>query len=247
MLLPRTEDTIHKAWLYRLLITLADDTELMQVLRFKGGTCAAMAGFLHRFSVDLDFDYLGDTGDLPRIRKRIEQHTDALGLEIKDSSKNGLQYFLKYPAPTHQRNTIKLEAQFPPPRTNEYAPMMLSEIDRTLQCQTIETMFANTLVAVMDRYQKTHSIAGRDIYDIHQFFLQGLGYRSAVIEERWNMPVRSFFEELIAFIAEHVTQKVIDQDINTLVPHQEFQAIRKTLKQEVIAFLHDEYARVTAE
>lgn len=243
MLLPKPEDAIHKAWLYRLLTALADDLALMQVLRFKGGTCAAMTGYLNRFSVDLDFDYIGDRKAVPTVRQQINQLAKHHGLTIKDQSKTGLQFFFKYPAPPHKRNTIKLEAQFPPPQSNQYAPAHLSEIDRTVPCQTIETMFANKLVAMMDRYEAHGSIAGRDLYDIYQFFSQGLSYRPEIIVERCGTTVIAYLQALIKFIQQYITTTIINQDLNPLLPAAEFQAIRATLKAQVLMFLKDELAR----
>ena len=56
MIIPKPEDALHQSWLVRLLVELADDAVLNQILIFKGGTCAAMLDRLDRFSVDLDFD-----------------------------------------------------------------------------------------------------------------------------------------------------------------------------------------------
>ena len=174
MILPNPKDAVHKAWLYRLLAELYDDPLIANSLYFKGGTCAAMLGWLDRFSVDLDFDYVGSKKDLERARKNMEKIFSGLGLEIKDKSRKVPQYFLKYPAPEGGRNTIKIDVTFPPPKANVYAAQRLAEIDRIARCQTIETMFANKLVALIDRWEKKESIAGRDLYDIYHFFLQGL-------------------------------------------------------------------------
>ena len=58
MILLRPQDTIHKVQLTRLLTEILDNPTLSQNLYFKGGTCAAMLGYLDRFSVDLDFDLM---------------------------------------------------------------------------------------------------------------------------------------------------------------------------------------------
>ena len=91
MILPNKKDAEHKAWLYRQLEAVADESSLKGLLHFKGGTCAAMLGWLDRFSVDLDFDYVGKKENLPATRKLLEGLFKRLGLEIKNSSKNGLQ------------------------------------------------------------------------------------------------------------------------------------------------------------
>ena len=53
-------NNLHKVWMYRVLTSIVDTPESAKVLRFKGGTCAAMRGLLNRFSVDLDFDIVAE-------------------------------------------------------------------------------------------------------------------------------------------------------------------------------------------
>lgn len=244
MLIPQPKDILHKAWLYRLLSELADDRNLLHVFRFKGGTCAAMLGYLDRFSVDLDFDYIGEKKNISDVRNVLEKHFTNLDLVIKNYSKIGLQYFLKYPSEGGKRNTIKFDAAFPSPMCNVYEPKYFTDIDRTMQCQTIETMFANKFVAILDRYERHSSLAGRDIYDIHHFFLKGFRYRAEVIEERRATSVENFFMELLEFVEQKFTQRILQEDISTLIPYQEFQKARKILKQETLMFLRDELQRV---
>ncbi|MFA4873663.1 MAG: nucleotidyl transferase AbiEii/AbiGii toxin family protein [Patescibacteria group bacterium] len=245
MILPHPKEAVHKAWLYRILIHLYDDNALSAALYFKGGTCAAMLGYLDRFSVDLDFDFMLPREEIDATRKKMEKIFTSLGLEIKDKSQNTLQYFLKYSAAAHARNTIKIDATFPPVRSNQYQAFRLPEIDRIVTCQTIETMFANKLVAPLDRYEKNESVAGRDVYDIHYFFLQGYRYNHAVIEERRHTDLPAFFQELIKFTDTHVNETTITQDLNFLVPYDKFRTLRKCLKNEVLMFLKDELKRLT--
>ena len=243
MITPRPKDARHKAWLLRLLTAIADDPELAQCLAFKGGTCAAMLGVLNRFSVDLDFDLLNGYDRLPIIRQRFESVFSKLGLVIKDQSSTGVQFFVKYDAPPHERSTIKIDSQFPPPVSNRYEQASFTEIDRTLKVQTLETMVANKLVAVLDRWDKHRSIAGRDIYDIHHFLLNGYRYLPEIIIERTGYSLNHFFEKLIHFIETHCRLTQIQQDLNTLLPLQVFQRI-KALKQETLVMLQDERRRL---
>lgn len=240
MLLPKPKDAAHRAWLLRVLADFYDDTYLAQKLLFKGGTCAALRGQLDRFSVDLDFDCNANESEVATLRKKMEAVFAKLGLEIKDKSKNVPQYFLRYPAKAYDRNTIKIDVTMPLIQANTYEKVRLAEIDRIVNCQTIETMFANKLVALIDRYEKNKSIAGRDLYDIHYFFSQGFRYNEAVIVERRKTTVEEFFKQLIAFIEKHVTATIIDQDLNSLLEHKQFQKIRKHLKNETLGFLKNE-------
>ena len=239
MILPQPGDAIHKTWLYRLLTAIADDTFLVSCLRFKGGTCAGMRGLINRFSVDLDFD-LVEPEKMNEIYKNFFSLFKKLGLEIKDYSKKVPQFFVKYPSEGRRRNTLKLDMTLPPPKANDYEPVRLDEIDRIIYCQTPETMFANKLVSVIDRYGKTKSIAGRDIFDIHTFFMKGMEYKAEIIKERTGMKPAAYLKKLKAFIEKKISQKIIDEDLNHLLPEKDFKKIRLELKKETLVFLADE-------
>lgn len=247
MILPLPKDALHKSWLYRTLTALLNDPVVASKMYFKGGTCAAMIGWLDRFSFDLDFDFMGSTDDMDDIRKRCEDIFLKHELTIDDSSKNGIQFFLKYPAPRNERNTLKIDTGFPPTKANIYERIRLIEIDRIAICQTRETSFANKLVACADRRASNRPLAGRDVYDIHRFFLQGFRYNEAVIKERHNGNILDFFSTLAKKIESRVTQVTIDQDLNRLLTLAHFGAIRKHLKQETLMFIRDEIARLSQQ
>lgn len=234
----------HKAQLYRLLTEVIDNEEISSKTFFKGGTCCNMLGYLDRFSVDLDFD-LQKGSDKEKLREKYHSIFNKLNLEIKDESKKALQFFLKYEAPAGERSTIKLEAIDNPYETIDYEPQYLEDIDRTTICQTLESMFANKLVAITDRYQKRETIAGRDVYDIHHFFSHNYDYKKEIIEERTDQSAISYLKDLHDFIQNKVTQKIIDQDLNFLLDNDDFQAIRKSLKQETLMLIKDEIERIS--
>jgi len=239
MILPGQKDAIHRGQIYRLLIEIADDTVLSKNLVFKGGTCAALLGRLNRFSVDLDFDILpkAKTDSVHTVFKKI---FSALNLGIKDQSTEVVQYVLKYDTPQGTRNTLKLDAVSSPLSSDEFASTHVPDIDRYLICQTIETQFAHKLVAVTNRYEKHGSIAGRDIYDIHHFFLKQYRYKEEIILERTELRAKEYIRTLIDFIEKNVTETIINEDINMLLPYEQFKVIRKSLKSEVIAMLKGE-------
>jgi len=246
MILPDRSDSLHKAWIYRILTGISDDSTLTSLLYFKGGTCAAMRELLDRFSVDLDFDYVGSLDDLSLVNNRFENIFKKLGLTIKNQSSRVPQYIVKYPnSRPNERSTLKIDVVTPPPAANTYEKVRLYEIDRILTCQTIPTMFANKLVALVDRYEKSGGIAGRDLYDINYFFQQNFRYNVDVIKERRQITsIKQYFEELYDFVQTRITQTIIDQDLNVLLPPDAFRRIRKIVKQETLVFLNDEIARL---
>jgi len=236
-------NAFHKAQMYRLLISLLDNHKIAPNIFFKGGTCSQMLGFLDRFSVDLDFD-LKPGVDKKALRKELHIVFKDLNLKIKDESKRALQFFLAYKPIEGKRNTIKLDILDNPFKTIEYKAQFLKDIDRTAICQTIESIFANKLVALTDRFNKRKTLAGRDIYDIHYFFTNGFDYKQEIIKERTGKAPSAYLKELKKFIKDKITQDVINQDLNFLLPYKEFNAIRKTLKTEVLMLIEDEIKRL---
>lgn len=229
------EDSYHKVQLFRLLTEILD-SPIAKNIYFKGGSAAAMLGFLDRFSVDLDFD-LKLNANKKAIDKNLRKIFLDLDLKISQKSNKSLFYLLKYSAKLGSRNTIKLSLIDLALKSNIYSPFHLSEIDRFAFCQTKETMFANKLVAMTDRYKKHKMIAGRDIYDIHHFFLSGFKYNIAVIKERTGKQPASYLKDLIKFIDNKVTDRIINEDLSFLLNHEKFQLIRKVLKKETLMFL----------
>ena len=236
MVLLKQEDIVHKAWLLKLLAEIADDSRLASALYFKGGTCAAGLGYLDRFSIDLDFD-LKRGATKTGLRSEFKKVFKKLDFAVQSESNKALFFVLKYAAPQNQRNTLKISVSEEFVTNNDYKPAFIPEIDRLVNCQTLETMFANKLVALVDRYKKHQKVAGRDIYDIHYFFSQGYKFKDEIIKERTNLDTKSYFEKLIKFIERNVTDKVLAEDLNTLLPSEKFKKIRKTLKSETLIFL----------
>lgn len=243
MIVLRKEDIFHKIQLLRLLTGILDNHILSQNLYFKGGTAAALLGFLDRFSIDLDFD-LKEDANKSEMRILFHQLFKELDLEIKDESKMVLSFLLKYPAAVGLRNTLKLDALDLPVKANIYKVQNLAEINRLANCQTKETMFSNKLVAVLDRFQKHQTIAGRDLYDLHYFFSRGYSYLPEIIKERTGLKPEKYLQKLRNFINEKITERLITEDLNPLLPQEKFGKIRKVLKSEVLLFLNSEIKRL---
>ena len=236
MILIKPQDLLHKAELLKVLTGIADDPLLSSALYFKGGTCATMLGYLDRFSVDLDFD-LKEGSDKKKLLSKFRNIFEKLNLKIENESKRALMFILKYESPKNQRNTLKISVNEQVVKANDYEVVFLPQIDRLVNCQTVETMFANKLVAPIDRFNKHEKIAGRDIYDINHFFSRGFDFKKEIIEERTSLTIKEYIEKLIKFIEKEITETILSEDLNTLLPPEKFQKIRKTLKQDTLIFL----------
>lgn len=236
MIVPKAQDALHRMYLLRLLMAILDDSHVSKYLAFKGGTAAVLAGWLDRFSLDLDFDLIGD-GESTSVIVRMGKLIGTCGLTIKQKNRPGTFAVLSYPAPTRSRNTLKISIMTTSVAANQYAPMYLADINRYATCQSRDTMVANKLVAPLDRWEKHRTIAGRDIYDIHHFLSHGYAFREEVIRERRGVDSSVYLNELIAFIDRHVTDRVLTEDLNYLLPAVRFQSVRKLLKAETLFLL----------
>lgn len=243
MILPKREDAYHKMQLYRLLTTILDSRQAAQSVYFKGGSCATMLGWLDRFSLDLDFD-LAPTANSKLLRKSLTKIFKRLNLEVKDQAKEALFFVLRYQTKAGGRNTLKLGIVKNTVKSNEYQAFYFPEIDRYAICQTKETMVANKLVSLLDRFEKYQVIAGRDVYDIHFFLSHGYPYKKEIIEERRKTTSERYLRRLKEFIEEKVTEKVLTEDLSYLLPYEKFRIIRKTLKRETLILLDDEIKRL---
>ena len=240
----RPEDALHKSYLNRLLIEIVDRPILAQGLAFKGDTCASMLGYLDRFSVDLDFDIRTNT-DVPAIKHELHRVFGYLNLPIVSKFDKILFFQLRYQNDPGKRNLLKISANDPKITSNIYRAQYFAEIDRFINSQTIESMFSNKLVAVTDRYRLHKTIAGRDIYDIHSFFIHGYSYHPPIISDRTGLEPVKYFGELVNFIKKHVTQTQINEDLNSLLPLEKYQQIRKILIPETISLLTHEQQRLS--
>jgi hypothetical protein len=61
-----------------------------------------------------------------------------------------------------------------------------------------------------------------------------------VIIERTGKKPKEYLRQLIDFIEEKVSDKIISQDLSFLLPYERFVKIRKILKREVLMFLKEE-------
>lgn len=236
MKLPRTTDAAHKVQMYRLLVAILNDNWLSQQLVFKGGTCAVLRGWLDRFSVDLDFDLPNSQVKLV-TKNRIQEIISHLGYEIKDQSQKHVQYFLKYPAPPHTRNTLKLEINDQVSPYNESEIATLSELNRLAVTQTQSTMVANKMVAALGRLGSTGKTAGRDFYDLHHFLSQGYEINIKIVEDLTGIQYPVYIKKLIEYIEHQLTDDQLYQDINPLIPGREVKDIVKRLREELLWLL----------
>jgi len=186
--------TKHKINLSNILISFYKDNLLSSSLGFKGGTAAMLFFDLPRFSVDLDFDYIGNPKNADKITKKIDEIVSK-NFVVKDKSTKfkTLFWLLSYEKGEHN---IKIEVST---RDNSYNHYNLTPFyGAELKVLDPKDMIAHKMVAFTER----PSIANRDLFDIH-FFL-GTRYASEInyeiIKKRTNKDPREFYVFMLSII-----------------------------------------------
>lgn len=245
MLIPQPKDALHKRQLITLLRGVLADPQLSNALYLKGGTYAALMGYLDRFSIDLDFDILtSEQKELDRLKVRLHKLFARLGFLIADESQHYLQFFLKYKSSGTRRNTLKLEVSDRVSPYNEYETVTLKELGLVCRAQTLSTMVANKFVAVLSRHEQRGSIAGRDFFDLREFLSAGLPVNQKIVEERTGMSYVEYVGKLLEFIEVKLTPNDLYADLNSLLPPKNFRQMISQIIPDLKILLHDELARV---
>lgn len=244
MLIPQPKDAFHKRQLISLLRGILSDPQLSNSLYFKGGSYAALMGYLNRFSVDLDFDIMtNDQQAIEQIKTRLHGLFGNLNLKVADQSQHYLQFFLKYKSSPRTRNTLKLEVSDRVSPENEYETVTLKELGIVCRAQTLSTMVANKMVATLSRYEQKGKPAGRDFFDIREFLLAGYPVNQKVVKERTGMPYIEYVERILEFVQHKLKSNDLYMDLNSLLPPYNFKNKVDQIIPDLKILLADELAR----
>lgn len=194
----------HKTNLTNILIDIYKNPMLASSLGFKGGTCAMLFYGLPRFSVDLDFDYLGDRGKLDEIISEITRLL-AQKFRIKDQSTkyNTLFWQINYEKGEHN---IKVEISTRDNSHNHYDNCSFYGV--SIKILNIRDMIAHKMIAFTER----PSIANRDLFDMH-FFL-GMQYAASInyeiIKLRTGKTPLEFYKFLLDLVSKINSKKILE-------------------------------------
>jgi predicted nucleotidyltransferase component of viral defense system len=155
----------HQLLMGRILKDIYSDTSISPLLGFKGGTCAYFFYNLPRFSVDLDFDFLGSSeAEQKIIFEKILNILKQYG-EIKDSYLKRFTIFalLSYGDADHN---IKIEINIREKAININDYFELKEyLGISMLTAKKDYLFAGKLAALTLRKE----LATRDVYDLYYF------------------------------------------------------------------------------
>lgn len=194
----------HKINLTNILIDFYKDKILASNLGFKGGTSALLFYNLPRFSVDLDFDYLGDKDNISEITKKITKLLPEK-YEIKDQSTkyNTLFWLVSYQKGEYG---IKIEVSTRDVSLNTYENKLFYGVN--VKVLSISDLIAHKMVAFTER----PSLANRDLFDIHYFL--GTEYATYanydVIKKRTGKDPKEFYKFMLGLIKKVNPKNVLE-------------------------------------
>lgn len=217
----------HKTHLTNILLDIYKDSELSSALGFKGETAAMLFYDLPRFSVDLDFDLVGE------VKGTVERMTRLLGAKyrIKDSSTkyNTLFWLLSYGEGTTH---IKVEILTRDNPYNHYERKIF--YGTRIQVLKSPDMVAHKLVAMMERVSK----ANRDLFDVHYFLSSSIGteINYDIIRDRTGKEPREFYETLLLTVKK-IERKAILNGLGELLSESQKDWAKAKLLDELIGLI----------
>lgn len=220
----------HRLIMGEILREIYSDTSLAPLLGFKGGTCAYFFYDLPRFSVDLDFDFLGEAEDskhqlvLEKINAILEKYGTVKDLRVKRFTIFAL---LSYGEADHNiKIEISIRSKFENLRAyyeiKEYAGISVLAAKK-------EYAFAMKLVALTQRKM----LVMRDVYDIYVFAKNRWDIDVKIIEVMTGKKLKDYLNDCIAIVEKIKDNQVLD-GLGELLNAKEKDWVRKNLKTEAV-------------
>ena len=216
----------HKTILFQILKDIYSDTLISPFLGFKGGTAALLFYKLGRFSVDLDFDLLGESKE-DLIFERITSIVKKYG-QLKESYKKRFNLFwlLSYEDKAHN---IKIEVN----RRNFGSKYELKTyLGVSMLVMSPDDMFANKLMAMHERMGKTN----RDIYDVWFFLTNRFQINEGIVKERSGVTFEELVKKCIKQLEALSNTHILD-GLGELLDSNQKVWVKSHLKEDTIALL----------
>jgi len=204
------------------IITKIFESDLKTQLAFKWWTLCYFLYKLDRFSVDLDFDKVGNR-DMEETIKKLEAIVKEYW-KIDKITKTKL--ILNYES--NQRN-LKIEINDRIRNNNSYEIINFFWLD--IKSMTKDCIFANKLVALSQRYKP------RDLYDVNFFYSNMFPINYKIIEERTGKKYNEFLTEIKKWIKKNFNEKNIIQEMWELLTEKNKYFVKTKLIEKVLSYI----------
>ena len=211
----------------RILKDIYSDVEISSLLGFKGGTVAYFFYNLPRFSVDLDFDLLGDSSDKKIVFSKVEDVLKKYGtIKEKRVKRWTIFFLLSYGGEDHN---IKVEIST---RSHNNQYEIKEYLGIAMLVAKKETLFASKLVALTGR----KNIAMRDVYDIYFFAKNNWDIDGEIIKFWTGGNIKECLDKSVKAL-EKISEREILQGLGEVLEEKEKRWAKKNLKKETLFLL----------
>ena len=221
----------------RILKDIYGDAEISSYLGFKGGTAAYFFYGLPRFSVDLDFDFTDNSGDLNETKKMLLRKIETILEKYGDVKQKQIKHWtifflLSYGGDDHN---IKIEISTRA-HNNQYE--VKEYLGIAMLVAKKETLFANKLVALTGR----KNLAMRDVYDAYFFARDNWDIDGQIISFWTKKDLKNYLGDCVKRL-EKISDRMVLQGLGEVLEEKEKIWAKSNLKKEAI-FLLRNYQKV---
>lgn len=214
----------HEYFLKKILLDIFNEPRLNSQLVFKGGTCLYLFYDLERFSVDLDFNFIGDGKFSAAILTQILEKY--LILE-ENSFREG--HFGWLWEGSYQKGYRRLQVDI---NKRQYPDHFETRQLYGLSIQTLDesSLFAHKLCAVLDR---TH-FKNRDLFDVHFMLDHSFEINEDIIELRTGLDLKQYLRKIEAYVENEVDGNKILQGLGELLTDKKKNWVKAKLIDELL-------------
>ena len=211
----------HDQVLKTILGDIFTDSNLQASVAFKGGTCLYMFYGLDRFSVDLDFNLIGDSFNHGQLDKIVSKNLS----QIEKADKLNTWFWMGSYEKAFQKVKVEVSKRDYPDRyiVKDFYGLSITIMDPSC-------MFAHNLCAITDRKK----LQMRDIYDAHFMFDKGFDIDEDIVRLRTGKTVTEYFTDLALYIDEKVTPNNVLDGLGELLSDQQKDSVKATLKRDIL-------------
>lgn len=210
----------HKFFLLEVLKDIYSDAELASRLAFKGGTAMMLFYELPRFSVDLDFNLIGEGGDAGVYSKIKKVLTSYGSLHDEAKKHHGMLIVLNY---EHGGRKLKIEISS---RNYPDKYELKDYLGISMNVMRLEYMFTHKLSALLDRRTLTH----RDVFDSWFCMNKRVMLKKSILDLRLECTFEQYMDNCIKAVSNIKPNRVLD-GLGELMD----QDLKKWVKQNLIS------------
>jgi predicted nucleotidyltransferase component of viral defense system len=219
----------HKLIMLKILKDIYSDIELASLLGFKGGTATYLFYELDRFSVDLDFDLIGEADK--KEKEKIFEKVKKIALKYGDIKNDYIKRSTIFMIVSYGEADHNIKIEISTRKTNAKYELK-NFLGISMLVSSKESLLAGKLMALTNRKKATP----RDIYDIYHAFNQGWNIDEEYLKDRGEESLKEYLEKCVNFIEGFPQNKML-VGMGDLIDEKQKAFIKNKLKKEVIFLL----------